>query len=187
MASGPTKILNQVELAKARLISMFKISTTGQGSKIQSVVASFAEQIQDLENMFFELFEQRWLDTATGKQLDNLGKILDEARNGQNDTDYRATLQAKVRLNSTNGTVEDIIQTLIDIGAATVDLTQFFPAAFLADIGEIDVNEDFVRNKIDLSKGGGIKGGVLYGPAVDAKRFDTAARGFDDGKFGNVI
>ena len=54
------------------------------------LINAIASIIQDFENEAFRFFDELSLSTATGDQLDGLGEILGEPRNGRSDA---ATIQ----------------------------------------------------------------------------------------------
>jgi hypothetical protein len=105
---------------------------------LQKLIAIYIQQIQELETMWFELINERTMDTAVGVQLDGLGDIVGEERFGRNDDDYRVAIKGRIRLNLSNGTAEDIVAVIrSQLGEYTVELSEdSFPAhfeAFLAD------------------------------------------------------
>lgn len=68
--------------------------------------AQFAEVDKNIRDMSAQ-FD---IDNATGAELDRIGKILGEERNGNSDKLYRMYLRLRTMLNTADGTVEDIIK-----------------------------------------------------------------------------
>lgn len=100
----PVFIPDHANQAVLRLLYQFRDAT-----KLQGLMNSFNAQIQDLENMFIDLLQDRWIDTAVGLNLDRWGVVLDEPRFGLGDDDYRVQLVAKVAQNTSEATAEDLI------------------------------------------------------------------------------
>lgn len=63
------------DLAISRLVTQFKESTN-----LISYIESLLVEANNLESVFFDLLEKRWLDTAEGQQLDILGSIVGQSR-----------------------------------------------------------------------------------------------------------
>lgn len=118
------QITDHSDRAKTLLLSQYR-----EKPNFNNVVEIFASHIQDLETVYFDLLLNRALDTAAGVQLDGLGDILGEEREGRSDTDYRAALSIRIKINISSGEPE----TLMEIFAALTDATQvsyseFYPA-----------------------------------------------------------
>ena len=61
--------------AKSRIITEYRESTN-----LINYINTILNQSQDLEDAFYDLLINRWLDTAEGAQLDILGRILGQPR-----------------------------------------------------------------------------------------------------------
>ena len=68
------------------------------------------EQLEELDKNIRSMSSQFDIDNATGAELDRIGKILGEERNGNTDKIYRIYLKLRTMLNTADGTVEDIIK-----------------------------------------------------------------------------
>jgi len=126
-----TEKTTHVSEAQSHLIEQFKSKT-----RILAVVESFVEQVQEIEAVLFDLMEERWIDAAVGVQLDGLGDIVGEPRNGRGDDDYRLAIKARVQINLSSGEPERIIHILNLLTGSTITLSEYFPAAFVADIDD---------------------------------------------------
>ena len=123
MAGALIKIPNHVDQAKARLATEFRQTL------IEAMLESFVLQIQDLETVNCELIEERDCQTAVGVQLDKVGDIVGELRNGRDDDDYRQGIKAQICINNSKGTHNDILvcfQLLTQCDE--IQLTPYFPA-----------------------------------------------------------
>jgi hypothetical protein len=98
--------------------------------RINGVVEAVVGRHQDVENVGNDLLLFRYIDTAVGAQLDILGEIVGQPREGRNDTDYRVALKTRVSLNTSSGIPETVIQALQFFTNATqVRLIERYPAA----------------------------------------------------------
>lgn len=98
-----TLINNHIELAKDRLREQYKNSPT-----ILAIINAFVGEIQELEQVLYDLSVSRTINQAFGVQLDKLGELLDRTRDGRSDADYRIILLAKVSQNISRGTSDDV-------------------------------------------------------------------------------
>lgn len=116
-------ILDHVAAALTRVTQQFK----GK-ARFEALVSTFSEQVQGLEDAFNKLYSDRWLTTAIGLQLDNLGTVVGESRVGRDDEDYRTAIKARIAANVCNGTPDEILRVLSLYDAPVYKLTELFPA-----------------------------------------------------------
>lgn len=106
------------EKLKDDLVEQFK-----EKPVIEALVEAIGEQMNDVYAFFMALNEERWLQTAVGKQLDGIGDLvvlsrkeagelacLNESVYVLDDDGYRDYLIYKVWKNSCNCTYKDIIK-----------------------------------------------------------------------------
>ena len=118
------QITTHDENALNRLITQYKNS-----GNIKSIISAFTDQIQELEDTFFDLLNKRVISVAEGEQLDQLGTILDEPRRGFSDDIYRVKLLSKISRNISEGTPEDLIGIFkILMQAGLVAYSENYPA-----------------------------------------------------------
>ncbi len=85
--------------------------------------------LEELEKNIRDMSGQFDIDNARGAELDRIGKILGEERNGNTDTVYRIYLKLRTMLNTADGTVEDIIRFVkFFFSSETVHLIPNYPA-----------------------------------------------------------
>jgi hypothetical protein len=109
--------------------------------------ASYTPEIQEVENAAWDVLVSRMLDYAAGEQLDLLGRIVGEARNGRSDPNYRVRLRARIAINSSLGRPKDIVAVLklldpapaliTDLGNASMRVEFLAPLTGLATATEI--------------------------------------------------
>ena len=172
---------NHVEEAQANLVSQFRDKAI-----LEALVASYVEQVQQLENVFFELLEERSKDRSVGAQLDGIGSIVGEPRQSRTDDAYRLAIGARTILNLGNGTPEDIIRLIRAlVGDKVVKIIESSPAHFDAFVSEpiFDVDAFRVSTFVQSAKPAGVRGIFLWRETNQAFGFhdDPTAFGFDDG------
>lgn len=112
----PDKITTHVDDALNRRVEQHK-----EKENLEGMLKAFNNQKQELENVFFELLEERLdLNNTVGQQLDNFGKIVDLEREGFDDDFYRILLLVKIGQNVSNGDPERIISTFKLLTQATL-------------------------------------------------------------------
>jgi hypothetical protein len=174
-------ITDHAKRALARLIEKLK-----RKPKIEATLNAFNDQNQAIEDAYWQLFSERSIETSIGDQLDILGKIVGERRDGSNDDDYRLRIRARIRANLSNGTTEDIyrvFRALLGPMAGSAVFTWFdsYPARFVLTITGILIPTAqvpiFARFLYD-SKAGGV--GAHFGsqPIPDDEAFTFAISAF---------
>ena len=79
---------------------------------IERFLRVFGTEMQSLVGALNQLLTQRTVDTAVGVQMDQIGLIVGEPRNGLTDDAYRPYLRGRIATNRSEGTTEDIIGVL---------------------------------------------------------------------------
>lgn len=120
----------------AQMLDQFKESVN-----LRLLAASYLDQAQALEDAVWPLLNERSLANATGDRLDGIGEIFDTPRGGQNDADYRLTLQAEIGVLLSQGTEADLLtiaQLLIQMTTPDYEFTEYFPkSVYIRAIGVI--------------------------------------------------
>lgn len=151
------------------------IETSGIGV----LVASLADQAQLLENAIFDMNEGRMLFDgvnypAVGAQLDGLGELVNQRRNGFVDALYLIFILGKIGENYSTATLPEIT-TLISLlfQTPTFKLFQFFPAEISVEIPEAaGLDPQYFADAtriISRSLGGGIA--IGFGASFPANPF----------------
>jgi hypothetical protein len=87
------------------------------------------EKFKELDALIDKTSEQYDLDKAKGILLDRIGKLVNKDRNGDDDELYRLFIRLKIILNTTTGSVNDIIKVIKFIfHSEVVHITQNYPA-----------------------------------------------------------
>jgi len=109
------RIENHREIATNYLVQQYK-----ESFNLRKIVETFVGRIQELENQAQSVYRNRWLETATGLTLDNIGSIAGEDRNWKKDEEYRASILVRIMMNSGGGTPEDLLNAIKSIYAPKV-------------------------------------------------------------------
>lgn len=169
------KTTDHVGEALANLVEEFK-----NKPKMAAFLTALVNQIQDLEDASFEVFLNRWIDTAVGVQLDGLGAIVGEDRLGRGDDAYRLAIKARIQINFSEATPEDILLALVNFYNRTYEMIEIPPAAFIIRLVDAWVTgtdpdaEDFV-NLLNSVNGAGIKAWFQYSIVDDDHTFTFAS------------
>lgn len=153
---------------------------------IDNLLTLFATKVQEIENMMFQLLEDRVLDAAAGQQLDGIGEIVGETRNGRGDAEYKSALDVRIKINISSGTPE----TMIDVMASLTNSTHInFIEQYPAEV-ELHSNGDFIPpNLLENIKRIAPAAVAVYltvvGPNITTPfQFDGGpGSGFDQGQF----
>jgi len=119
------QIPDHADQAVDRLTSQYEDATN-----LKNLIRIYGDRFQGLEDVAYALLTERWLDGASGEQLDHLGDIVGEPRLGRTDTEYRSDIKVRVSLNTSSGEPESAITLVQQLTAATrVKLSEYYPAA----------------------------------------------------------
>lgn len=122
-----TQITDHEDQAEARLPEQFK-----EKELMIALTRAIASELQDFEDAVFPMFDLLDVSTMIGEQLDGIGTILDESRQGQSDADYRVALTLKGARITGSGTPEQVIERFIALTGSTPPVTfiEEFPAGY---------------------------------------------------------
>lgn len=111
----PERVTNHLEAAKARFISQFK----SPKPVLHGMLQSYVDQLQELEDVIWDVIDYRLLDAAPGRshgaegvQLDVLGRIVGQPRMGLTDAAYRTAIRLRIRVNRSRGSAADLLEIL---------------------------------------------------------------------------
>jgi hypothetical protein len=160
-----------------------------EGSNTEKIVALLATPFQSLENALQQLLFERSIDTAVGEQLNVIGRLVGQPRNGLGDDDYRRYCRARVATNRANGTYENLI-TVTDLivydDDAYYELERQNHATVVVRINNFQMSEALADILISFLKDT-VSAGVrvileyLDSPPDTGFKWDTVGRGWDSG------
>lgn len=86
----------------------------------QSLLSAMTEQVQELEDLFKDMYNLRSLPRATGVQLDNVGANMGVTRRlNQGDDEYRTAIYAEIFMRRSDGSADYIMRSLGSIYSST--------------------------------------------------------------------
>lgn len=189
--ADPTHNLQHLKEGLARMLYQFQ----GKPNFV-AILSSYLVQIQEIEDMFYDLLIKRRLANAEGAQLDGIGSIVRENRRGRDDENYRTAIRARIRILKLNSRIEDVILVVtLAVPGATVRVIELGIASFEvhADGVPLDVGETVARSVFE-AKGGGI-GMRFYWHPDSATAFEysptgslipSSPQGYNNGTYAGV-
>lgn len=122
----PGFITTHVTDAKERLLQQYK-----ESAKLKALLDAFHAQVQELENVFNDLYISRVINAASGQVLDDMGTIVGQARIGFDDIRYRSLLFSKVGENTSQGDPEKVLQVVKLLAVANIaQIQEWYPAGY---------------------------------------------------------
>ncbi len=126
MADAVTPITTHAADALARLLQQFK-----DKARIEALLNAINVEVQRFEDEVMDLSDVLDIDVMGGVNLDNIGDIVTQAREGRSDADYRIAIREKISRNVSSGTANQIIEAFAFItGSTTIDYLEDYPAGF---------------------------------------------------------
>lgn len=168
------KVEDHPEAARGRLVSQYQTAV-----RLNSLVQILASRAQGLEDALYGLLTLRWIDTAAGQQLDELGLILGEPRAGRPDPEYRVALAVRARLNAASGEYDPIpvLASTLSEDAGFVSVEEIFPAAIRVNMTGDLATADALRLRQAVGAGIGLDLVFLDRFGVDGINDEGAAAG----------
>lgn len=174
--------------AFSRLLDQFK-----DKARLKKLIEILLRPFQELDDVVWDFYINRRLDTAIGAQLDLIGKIVKEKRNGLADEDYRSFLRIKIRVLLSRGTGPDIMQicTLI-LGLAGYTYKEYFPAAQVVEVlSSPTFDLTILKRFLVRAKAGGTRLDLVDGSGGLGVRFHYGSEGtgvgYGVGTYGSII
>lgn len=169
-----TPITDHVAEALALLLEQYK-----EQPRLEALLTSYIAEAQYLEDTAVDVYLLRALAVATDAQLDTLGAIVGEMRNGRTDASFRRTIRVRILINNSDGRTEQLI-VIADLfeaigdGGGSVEVRDYPPASILVVLHDATLAEDPAETaiRLRLAKGGGIGLQLVHLPTgADASTF----------------
>lgn len=129
------KIESHAAEALERLCELFKAK-----ANIRALITLWCGPIQAFEDVMYQVLTERTVDIAIGVQLDMLGVIVGQPRGGLSDDDYRRYIRARIRVNRSNGTINQIlaiVRLIVNNSTAVIHFDPSYPAAAIIRVAGI--------------------------------------------------
>lgn len=154
---------DHVAIGLASLPFQFDDSTV-----LRELLTIYLEEVQEYEQLLYDVLAQQSLDEAVGFQLDIIGEQIGKRREGvTNDETYRRLLKVQIAINTSKGqakTVTDVWKYLLN--TSNVQLREEFPAGIrLYAEGSIPTKEilESVARTVPITVKVGFVAGVSSG------------------------
>ena len=155
------------DLALARLLAQFSDSTA-----LRQLICSLVSPLDELEAAILDVHYARWLaTTTTGVQLDVLGRIVREPRNGLDDATYRRALRTRVLVNRSSGRVEELIAIALTFepDIEPIEFREHAPNSITVHPGgDFDASPRALTERLQSARGGGVNLQLIYPPGAGA-------------------
>lgn len=177
MTIAPEPRLDTAERTLDALLTQFK------GKPVfEQVLRSYAAQAQELELVFWQLAVLTTIQYATGVQLDGLGGLVGEPRNGRSDEIYRAAIRSQIRLNRSFATIEEILAVLLSVAPRHYRLKELGFASLSVEPEEAILGDDIISMYTILNKvrAAGVRAELLYHGVAEAGVFTLASGDVDE-------
>lgn len=172
-------ITDHADRAIARLLRQFQ-----NAPRLTGYVRVLIGELQQVEDQLHKLLEAKVVDTAAGAQLDRLAALVGQARGALDDARLRTWVKARIRLNRSSGTGNDILQVfrLLVGEGVRLRLIEQFPAALVLRIhGTLSIDPRDAAAVLQRAKAAGVRALLEYRVAPDAATFThngTPAQGY---------
>lgn len=175
----------------ARLIDRYAKPRTS------ALLASWLDELQQAEDALWQLLVERSLASAEGDQLDVLGEIVGQPRQGRSDEVYRLWISARNLVNRSSGTTTQMLTIVRKLIAETdtVTLEEYYPAAMVFRLdGAFTLDGGYqIAYMLRLAKAAGVLFQMTWPTEGDIFTFAPADTpvlssdlGFDEGHFAVV-
>lgn len=169
-----TPITDHVAEALALLLEQYQ-----DQPRVEALLTSYIAEAQYLEDTAVDVYLLRALAVATDAQLDTLGAIVGEVRNGRTDASFRRTIRVRILINNSDGRTEQLIAIAdlfesIGDGGGSVEVRDYPPASVLVVLHDATLAEDPAETaiRLRLAKGSGVGLQVVHVPTgADASTF----------------
>lgn len=178
-------ITDHVERGLAHLIEQYR----GR-PRLEAYVRSFLLEVQALSDAAWEVLISRLIDDATGEQLTVLGRLVGERGRVEDDERFRVVIRARIAVNKSRGTGNDILRVaILLLGVTEFTLEEFFPGAMVLTIeDQIDFIPLIEHAMLEQAALGGVRIDVHFHetPSDELFRYGTGP-GWGSGVWGGAV
>lgn len=153
------QITDYTALLQPRILSQYQ-----QAKRLLGIMEAGTLQADQIEEALFQVRNGFFLATAVGVQLDTLGKIYRESRNGRTDSDYRDAIRLRAAT-AISGTPDEIILFLKNFVAgapADLEYQPEYPGKYVI----LTSDDSFGTGVLDSVSLAGVKG-LMGSPLLD--------------------
>lgn len=140
----------------SRFIEQFK-----NKPDLEALARIYLRQLQDVEDALFEIILERNLDDSVGVQLTVIADIVGQPRTTADDARFRLAIRARIAINLSDGTGEDLIKVLklLLVDAETFEIIDEPPAQVRVTVFDplTSGDADLIRDLLDAADPGGVR------------------------------
>lgn len=159
-----------------------------QLNNISKLLTIAGYSVQGLESACQQVLTQRTIDAAVGTQLDMIGLLVNQVRNGLDDDTYRRYCRAAVSANRSDGSTENlltVVRLILAEPGTHLHLVQSATATITMRVEGVSLTSPLAETAYTFlarSAAGGVRVLMDYGlsPPSTWFRFDSGP-GFDQG------
>ncbi len=144
-----TPITDHADVAISRLPQQYKDASAKYpafwqaepASGWEGLLQSLISPAQGFETIANEMLNERSLTTSVGVNLDRIGQIVGQDRQGLDDAAYLGTISAQIAENNSDGTANELLaitEALLADDFISVEIKELFPAKAVIDIAVTD-------------------------------------------------
>lgn len=164
-------------------------------NNVKKLLRSLCLPFQSIEDALQQLESERSVDTSIGAQLNTIGNIVGEEREGEGDDDYRRRIRGRIAVNRSKAGIGDIIRVtqlvLADFPTAEIVVHHMGEGDLEVRIDAVAIPDDVADVLIKflrLSVAAGIR--IILESSTQAPStwftWDVDGVGWDQGKFINA-
>lgn len=164
-------ITDHEDRAVARLAQQYRLP------KLEAFLRALIGPMHDIELCAWQLYTERFVDTAIGAQLDLIGKVVGQPRLGYVDDEYRRLIRARITANRSDGVTEDLITVtvlVIDDDLADITIEPQYPGAVVVRVSGVPVTDetaDILITLLQRTVSGGVRVLFEYSTSPEAETF----------------
>lgn len=151
-----------------------RITQWQEKPRLEALIAAFLEEVQALEDGVWQIFASRFLDDAEGSQLEAIGRLVGQPRIGDDDEEFRLYIKARIAVNRSHGTADDVMRVADVLLAGTVwEYEELYPATIIVDSDKVD-HSSAIATLLRLSRSGGVAFGFHFSEEPEGESFAFA-------------
>jgi hypothetical protein len=125
---------------------------------VSALLRSWLAEVQAVEDALWQVLTQRAINNAVGAQLDVLGRIVGQPREGLSDEQYRVWVAARALVMRSSGMVAQLFAIADKLMSAPMKLEEYYPASQLLraqDVIDANIGRSIAR-MFATAKAGGV-------------------------------
>jgi hypothetical protein len=184
---------DHVAEALARILERYK-----EKPNFQAFLTSFVTGLQEIEDAAIDWNDNRWIEDASGVQLDEIGHTVGQSRLGYSDDLYRVLILVKIAINNSQGdpvAIKAIFKLITGADVCHFQRLDVCSISLMSDGADPTGDPDFLYDNIQRAILAGVAldtlgfyadpgPSFLFGPSTHP---DIPSAGFGSGKFPTLL